>query len=100
MNTALLIFKSASFFLFLFFFVYLFKRNIFLIFRYKQSHSGDDAEMNTVAECTITVPSAKIEKEGEKQGVKWEREGYEVRDTVLGWVEWKICVDREQYGRR
>lgn len=33
-----------------------------------------------------------------------EGEGYKVRETadrgVLGWAEWKICGDREQYGRR
>lgn len=58
--------------------------------------------MNMVAECTITVPSALTERErlaGGKEG-----KGYKVRETadrgVLGWVEWKICGDREQYGRR
>lgn len=65
----------------------------FWIFRYKQSHSGDDAEMNTVAECIIITPNALewggggLQREGRGQGGlagDKEGEGYEARDTVDG----------------
>lgn len=44
-------------------------------------------------------------RETEGGGGGFKKKGYEERKTadrgsVLGWVEWKICEDGEQYGRR
>lgn len=85
MNKALLIPKSETI-------VFCsFSKNVFLIFRYKQSHSGNDAEMNTVAECTITVPSAPMERErlaGGKEGNRSEvREKADRGSARMGRVE-------------
>ena len=93
--------EKVCFFFFLFA-AALSKYSVFLIFRYKQSHSGNDAEMNIVAECNITIPSSPMvvgkERGRERERrVKWGRRRTE---GALGWVEWKICEDREQYGRR
>lgn len=65
-NKALLILKSAHI-------VFCnFSKNVFLIFRYKQSHSGNDAETNTVAECTITAPTERERLAGGKEGERSE----------------------------
>ena len=93
---------KSMFFSFFLFAAALSKYSVFLIFRYKQSLSGNDAEMNIVAECNITIPSSPMvvgkERGRERERrVKWGRRRTE---GALGWVEWKICEDREQYGRR
>lgn len=77
---ALLILKSIFFFLYSS--SHKKKKKVFLIFRYKQSHSGDDAEMNMVAECTITVPSAPTERERLAGGKERDVGGGEVRETA------------------
>lgn len=64
---------------------------------------GYDAEMNTMTECTITVPLQWGKKERDWQGVKREsdiKRGGQRTEEVLGCEECKICRDREQYGRR
>lgn len=64
---------------------------MFLIFRYKQSHWGDNAEMNAVAECTITVPregGRMVEVGvGGKEGERSMKRGRRQTEEVLRWVE-------------
>ena len=88
--------KVCAFFFSFFFAAALSKYSVFLIFRYKQSHSGNDAEMNMVAECTITIPSAPVGGKRERErdrdrekgrerglavGKEREREAHEMRET-------------------